>query len=134
MAGAPREWVIDRKPWRWLPGAMALAVFAVLGLDPAYDRPSPPWPDLLITCGRRTAAISIAIRRASEGRCATVHIQDPQTRLSAFDLVVAMDHDAIAGPNVIKPALRAARRDRQSAWRRRRESVAATSWRWLHGR
>ncbi|MDR3512844.1 MAG: mitochondrial fission ELM1 family protein [Caulobacteraceae bacterium] len=95
-----RELVVDlRGPWRWLPGAMA--PFALAGLDPARDRPAPPWPDLLVTCGRRTTALSIAIRRASGGRTATVHVQNPLTRLSAFDLVVAMDHDRIAGPNVI---------------------------------
>jgi uncharacterized protein len=100
LAQAPRELVVDlRAPWRWLPGA--LAPFALAGLDPARDRPAPPWPDVLITCGRRTAAISIAIRAASRGRTATVHVQNPLTRLSAFDLVAAMDHDHISGPNVI---------------------------------
>jgi mitochondrial fission protein ELM1 len=101
LAETPREWVIDlRPPWRWLPGVLA-APFALGGLDSARDRPQPPWPDVLITCGRRATAVSIAIRRASRGRTATVHIQNPLTRLAAFDLVVAMDHDRIAGPNVL---------------------------------
>jgi hypothetical protein len=93
--------VVDlRAPWRWLPGAIA-APFALSGLDPARGRPAPPWPDLVVTCGRKAAAVSIAIRRASRGRAASVHIQNPLTALSAFDLVVAMAHDRIAGPNVI---------------------------------
>jgi uncharacterized protein len=64
-----------------------------------------PWPDVLITCGRRSTALSVALRKASGGRIVTVHIQDPRTSPAAFDLVVAMEHDRIAaGPNVIKVA------------------------------
>jgi hypothetical protein len=100
LADAPREWVVDlRAPWRWLPGP--LARYALSALDPAFERPAPPWPKLLITCGRRAGTISIAIRRASGERTATVHVQDPLAPPSAFDLVVAMDHDGLAGPNVL---------------------------------
>lgn len=88
-----------RRPWSWLPGAWCPNPLA--GLDPAKDALSPPWPDLLITCGRRSTAPSIAIRRASGGRTATVHIQNPQTRLDAFDLVFPMKHDGVTGPNAI---------------------------------
>ena len=96
-----REWVVGlNAPWRWLPGTLA-APFALAGLDPAKDRPTPPWPDVLVTCGRRATAVSIAIRRASRGRTLTVHIQNPLTAPTAFDLVVAMDHDRLVGPNVI---------------------------------
>ncbi len=101
LSGAAREWVVSpRAPWRWLPGRLA-APFVLNGLDRAADRPAPPWPDLVVTCGRKAAAVSIAIREASRGRTLTVHIQNPLTTLSAFDLVVAMPHDGIAGPNVI---------------------------------
>ena len=100
VAGEARELVVDlRLPWRALPGAWA--PFALMGLGAGGDRPAPPWPDLLVTCGRRTTALSIAIRRASRGRTATVHVQNPLTAVSAFDLVVAMDHDHVSGPNVL---------------------------------
>ncbi len=67
------------------------------------DEFAPPWPDLLITCGRRSTALSVALRKASGGRMLTVHIQDPRMSPAAFDLVVAMAHDQIAAaPNVIK--------------------------------
>jgi len=88
-----------RRPWSWLPGAWCPN--ALSGLDPTKDRLSPPWPDLLITCGRRSTAVSIAIRRASGGRTVTVHIQNPQTRLNAFDLVFPMTHDGVSGPNAV---------------------------------
>src|SRR5262249_13651911 len=45
--------------------------------------------------------VSIAIRRASQGRTLTVHVQDPLVAPSAFDLVVAMAHDGLTGPNVL---------------------------------
>lgn len=70
-------------------------------LDPTKDQLAPPWPDLLITAGRRSTGPSIAIRKASGGKTVTVHIQNPQAPLDAFDLVVAMPQDAITGPNVI---------------------------------
>jgi mitochondrial fission protein ELM1 len=69
------------------------------------DRFEPPWPDVLITCGRRSTALSRALRKASGGEILTVHIQDPRVSPASFDLVVAMAHDPIAaGPNVIKVA------------------------------
>jgi hypothetical protein len=103
LAGEPRELVVGlRFPWSRLPVALTPNPFALL--DPARDRPTPPWPDLLISCGRRTAALSMAIRRASERRTFTIHVQDPLARPDGFDLVIAMKHDAAAGPNVMKVA------------------------------
>lgn len=117
-----RELVVDlRSPWRWLPGAMA--PFALAGIDRSKDVPAPPWPDLLVTCGRRTTALSIAIRQASGGTTATAHVQNPLTRLSAFDLVVAADHDRISGSNVI--SLPTALHDVTPA----RLAAAAEAWR-----
>jgi len=103
LAASPRELVVglrapwDRVPAAWLPDPLRR-------LDPARDRPTPPWPDILVTCGRRTAAVSMAIRRASRGATFTAHIQDPLAPASRFDLVIAMAHDPIEGPNVIKVA------------------------------
>jgi mitochondrial fission protein ELM1 len=103
LVADPRELVVGlRFPWDRLPVALTPNPFALL--DPARDRPAPPWPDLLISCGRRTAALSMAIRRASGGRTLTVHVQDPLARPDGFDLIIAMRHDAISGPNVIKVA------------------------------
>jgi mitochondrial fission protein ELM1 len=95
LAQAVADIVIEKtvpSRWRgWLEGAV-----------PA-DRLSPPWPDLLITCGRRSVARAVALRRASGGRTVTVHVQDPRASREAFDLVIAMGHDRIpAGGNVMK--------------------------------
>jgi mitochondrial fission protein ELM1 len=103
LADDPRELVVGlRFPWSRLPVGLTPNPFALL--DPARDRPAPPWPDLLITCGRRTAALSMAIRRASQGQTLTVHVQDPLARPDGFDLIIAMKHDAVEGPNVMKVA------------------------------
>ncbi len=88
-----------RRPWRWLPGHLCPA--PLRGLDPGKAPLAPPWPDILITCGRRSTAVSIAIREASKGRTLTVHLQNPQTPLDAFDLIVAHPHDGISGDNVL---------------------------------
>jgi mitochondrial fission protein ELM1 len=65
----------------------------------------PPWPDIIITCGRRSARFGMALRKRMPAETLAVHIQDPRAPASAFDLIVAMDHDRIrAGRNVIKVA------------------------------
>ena len=71
------------------------------GSDPL----APPWPDLLIAAGRRSVALSIALRRRSGGAIFTVQILDPAVSPARFDLVIAPRHDRIharhAGGNVI---------------------------------
>jgi mitochondrial fission protein ELM1 len=100
LSDAPRELVVDlRAPWRYLP--TGLNPFVLGALAPASDKPTPPWPELLISCSRRAAAVAIAVRKASGGRTLAVHVQNPLADPAQFDLVVAMDHDGLTGPNVI---------------------------------
>jgi uncharacterized protein len=61
---------------------------------------TPPWPDLLISCGRQSVSTSVAVRRASENKTFTVHIQDPLIDPKQFDLVIVPAHDKIRGENV----------------------------------
>jgi mitochondrial fission protein ELM1 len=60
----------------------------------------PPWPDVLVTCGRRSALVAMAIRRRNLRPMICVHIQPP-SHPEAFDLVVAMPHDGLRGANVL---------------------------------
>jgi len=69
--------------------------------DPAGDPLVPPWPDLLISSGKRATAPSVAIRKASGGRTVTAHVQDPRWPASAFDLLFVPAHDRLRGPNVV---------------------------------
>ena len=101
VAGQARELTVNlRSPWRYLPGD--LTPFALHALTASSDRPTPPWPDLLVSSGRRAAAAAIAIRRASQGKTVAVHVPDPYTNPAAFDLVVCLDHDAASGANVLR--------------------------------
>ncbi len=90
--------VRPRGPWSWLPAHRQPPGLLRYGLK---ERLPPLWPDVLISCGRRSAPVSIAVRRAAGGRTFTVHIQNPLTRVRCFDLVVPMEHDGLTGPNVV---------------------------------
>jgi hypothetical protein len=91
-----------RAPWRWLPPQAWL--MPLKALSPDGDPLTPPWPDLLIASGRKAAAPSIAIRKASGGRTFTVQIQNPIMAPGNFDLVVAPRHDRLSGANVVSTA------------------------------
>lgn len=83
----------------------AIGPAGLVGLGPpavkAVTGPlEPPWPDVLISCGRRSALVAMAIGRRNRAPMVMVHLQPP-TYPKAFDLVVAMAHDRIDGPNVL---------------------------------
>jgi mitochondrial fission protein ELM1 len=87
-----------RSPWRHL-----APLFWIHPLDapgPEGDRLEPPWPDLLIACGRLTIAPALAAKRASGGRIFWVQIQDPRYARHAVDLMVVPGHDPARGANV----------------------------------
>jgi hypothetical protein len=88
-----------RPPWSWLPGA--LLPMPLWALDPAGDPLTPPWPRLVVSCGRRSVGPALAVKRLSRGRALAVHVQNPRTGRGKFDLVAAMAHDGIRGPNVV---------------------------------
>ena len=58
-------------------------------------------PDILITCGRRHAGASIALKRLSKGTTYTIHIQDPKINSKHFDLLIIPEHDKPRAPNII---------------------------------
>ena len=86
-------------PWRWLPPRLWPP--GVFGLDSSSDPLTPPWPDLVISCGRKSIGPALAVKRASGGRSFCAHIQKPHVRSNAFDLIVAGTHDALTGDNVV---------------------------------
>ena len=91
--------VQTRRPWKWLPRQLRCG--PLRRLQPGGDPLRPPWPRLLLTCGRQSAPLSIAIRGLSEGRTFTVHIQNPKTAFKHFDLVAVPRHDGVSGANVV---------------------------------
>jgi mitochondrial fission protein ELM1 len=88
-----------RFPWTVLPPALWFD--PARALAPGSDPLTPPWPDLLITCGRVCAAAGIAIKRASGGRTFLVQIQDPRFGRRDFDLMVVPAHDPARGDRVL---------------------------------
>lgn len=99
VPGAIEKTVDVRAPWSLAPPA--LWPLTLMGLDPRKDRLGPPWPDVVVSCGRKAAKVAIAIKRASGGRTLAVHIQHPLAPASQFDLIIPMRHDPpIAGGNV----------------------------------
>lgn len=66
----------------------------ILGLDRARSAPlGPPWPDLVISTGRRTAPVARWIGRESVGRTRLVQLgRRGGETVEAFDLVVSCEH------------------------------------------
>jgi mitochondrial fission protein ELM1 len=62
---------------------------------------SPPWPDVLISVGRKATPIVVSARVRSAGRCFTMALQHPRVPTSAYDLIWAPEHDRLSGANVI---------------------------------
>ena len=65
---------------------------------------------IVITCGRRMAGLSIAMKRLGKEdanntnwvkRIRTIHIQDPRLSPSHFDVLIVSHHDQVRGPNVV---------------------------------
>jgi mitochondrial fission protein ELM1 len=70
------------------------------------DSLAPPWPDAVIAVGRRTAPISVWIKRQSEGRTRLIHLGRPRFPLDWFDLIITTPQYALPdGPNVVKSLL-----------------------------
>ena len=98
--GWPFESIVVRLRWPWssLPAHRQLPGVLRYGLQENLPQ---LWPDLLISCGRRSAPVAAAVRRAAGGRTFAVHIQNPRTPLRCFDLIVPLEHDGLTGPNVV---------------------------------
>ena len=57
--------------------------------------------DVIISCGRKSVIPSIHLKKSSNKKVFNIHIQDPKVDSTHFDFIVAPEHDAIEGSNVI---------------------------------
>jgi uncharacterized protein len=57
--------------------------------------------DVIISCGRKSVIPSIYLKNTANKKVFNIHIQDPKVDLNHFDFIVAPEHDAIQGQNVI---------------------------------
>mgnify|MGYP001240555115 CR=1 FL=1 len=91
--------IAPRKPYVWL--------MPWGGIDPAEapHRPAspiaPPFPDLAIASGRRTASYLRAVKKASGGRTFTVFFKDPRCGATTADFLWVPAHDRLRGANVL---------------------------------
>ena len=62
------------------------------------------YPGIIVTCGRRMAGISLALK-ARAGQTGTdiktIHLQDPRLDPAFFDMLIVPQHDRVRGDNVI---------------------------------
>ena len=72
----------------------------------ASDALQPPWPDLIITVGRRPANVALWIREQSGGRTHIVLVGKPSGMMQQFDLIIASSENRFPPlPNVLPIAL-----------------------------
>jgi hypothetical protein len=123
-------WPVERKNLRVLPQyVLGKPPFkpSLYHIDPAASDPlAPPWPDLVLTVGRRPSMAALWIKEQSGGRTKVLIVGRPRTRLRDFDLIVATpqyrlpEHDNIVRIDLplmrVDPAKVAAAAD---AWRER---------------
>jgi hypothetical protein len=93
---------IAYRPWELLSNRLLQVTLA--GVDRRHSSPlEPPWPDLVISSGRRNEPVARWIRRRSGARARLVHIGRPWAPLEAFDLVISTPQYPLAGyPNVLQ--------------------------------
>ena len=87
-----------RAPWRFLPPQLW---FCAGHAVPRAAGLSPPWPDLVLACGRNAAVPALFVKRASRGTALAVQIQDPRARRGEFDLMIVPEHDRLRGARVL---------------------------------
>lgn len=93
MKQARRLWPFCLLPGTWYKNALCLKTLS-------SDALKAPWPDVLITSGRRSVAFALAIKQASNGHTKLIHLQTPRAPLHLFDLVFPMEHDEVSGDNI----------------------------------
>ena len=84
--------------WGLLPAGLLRVPLGALSAS--SDPLAPPWPRLLVACGRHAIGPALAVKRASGGRTLAAYVQNPERAGEKFDLVVTLPHDGVRGDNV----------------------------------
>jgi len=92
---------IAARRWELLPHLLFGATLA--GIDRAASSDlAPPWPQLVITAGRRNEPVARWIQRRAGGRCRLVHIGRPWAHPERWDLVVTTPQYFLPqAPNIV---------------------------------
>ena len=89
-----------RAPWSWFAPRLLPGYKRVL-TPGQRQRLTPPWPRVVIGCGRASSLFTRIVRKLSRGRSFSVQILDPRIDPRHWNVVIAPRHDGIAGANVI---------------------------------
>ncbi len=74
----------------------------LIGIDLSQSDPlTQPWPDLVISAGRKTAPIAYYIKKKSAGKTKIIHLMRPEMPINFFDLIVMPHHDNFKDTNNI---------------------------------
>lgn len=105
LVGQPvEEKFVAMKP-EWVDGKPPVAASIEHVAAAESDTLTGPWPDLVLTAGRRLASVALWIREVSGGRTRIVVVGKPRGRLADFDLVVVAEHYVLSpAPNVARHA------------------------------
>ena len=90
------------RPWEIVPHLLLGPTLA--GIDTRASSPlAPPWPDLVISAGRRNEPVARWIRRQAGGAVRLVHVGRPWAHPSIWDLIVTTPQYFVPdAPNVVQ--------------------------------
>lgn len=122
------EWPWERKRLTFnalhrLPGELIGASTATLTGE-ARNRLQPPWPDVVIAAGKRSAPVARWIKRQSGGRTRLIHLGRPRAALDAFDLILTTPQYLLPAHSNVLHMVRALNRPSDTAL-----SAADAAWR-----
>lgn len=99
LGGRVEQKQLSFNRWSGLPNFLLGGGFKTLATDAKLV---PPWPDVVIATGRRTAPVNLGIKEASAGRALSVQIGRPRMALERFDLVLSTPQYGLPqGPTVM---------------------------------
>jgi mitochondrial fission protein ELM1 len=110
VVAAALGWACQRKQLamraRYVPGKPRVRP-SLPHIDPERsDALEPPWPDLIVTVGRRPSMAALWIREQSGGHAKIVQIGKPSGRVEWYDLVIASSEIVMPPlPNVLAVSL-----------------------------
>ncbi len=97
--------IILKKIYQFLPGDVAAKLGGVHVLHEQSDKLTPPFPDIIIACGRRSIAAALglkahALKQQAPHKIFLVYIHNPRIAFHHFDMVIPSYHDTVFGDNV----------------------------------
>ena len=115
---------IHARPWEIVPHLLLGPTLA--GIDTRASSPlAPPWPDLVISAGRRNEPVARGSGRQAGGAVRLVHVGRPWAPPAIWDLIVTTPQYFVPdAPNVLQIPCRCAG-SRGPRWTRRQADRAA---------